>query len=72
MKVKFVLPKTKLSVVIWYRDGEKHETLIDTPPNNDMLYNTMLMKHHVGFSEIRAVMPVDSEALVSGIVRNSI
>ena len=65
MKTNFVLPTTKLCVVIWYRNGEKHETLMDTPFNNAALTDTMLMKHHVGFSEIRAVLSVDPQEWVS-------
>ena len=55
MKTNFKLPTTKMCIVVWYRNGEKHEQLINTPANNDCLVDTMLMKYHVGYSEIRAV-----------------
>ena len=71
MKTNFKLPTTKMCIVLWYRDGVKHETLIDTPINNTTLTDTMLMKHHVGFSEIRAVLSVDPKHLLGGFGRNA-
>ena len=71
MKTNFVLPTTKLCTVIWYRDGVKHETLIDTPANNEYLVYVMLTQHHVGFSEIRAVISVDPRQLIKGFGRNA-
>jgi len=70
MKTNFALPTTKFCVVIWYRNGEKHETLMETPFNNTALTDTMLMKHHVGFSEIRAVKSVEPTQLLGGFGRN--
>ena len=52
MKTHFKLPTTKMCIVVWYRDGEKHEQLMNTPANNDRLVESML-KHKVGYSEIR-------------------
>ena len=71
MKTRLVLPTTKFSIVIWYRDNVKHETLIETPFNNTALTDTMLMKHHVGFSEIRAIVSVDPRQLIKGFGRNA-
>jgi hypothetical protein len=65
MKTHFKLPKTKMCIVVWYRDGKAHEQLIDTPANNDILVNTMLMKYHVGFSEIRAVKTIEANELLT-------
>jgi hypothetical protein len=67
MKPNFKLPTTKMCIVVWYRDGKMNETLIDTPFNNTALIDTMLMKHHVGYSELRAVKSVDPKA---AIIRN--
>ncbi len=64
MKPKFKLPETKLCVVMWYRHGIKNETLIDTPATSGSLIDTMLMKHHVGFSEIHGVKSVEAAGLV--------
>ena len=64
MKTHFTLPNTKMCIVIWYRNGKKHEQLIDTPANNDILVNTMLMKYHVGFSEIRAIKSVEGDEML--------
>lgn len=65
MKTQFILPTSKLSVVVWYRNGEAHEQLINTPKNNDDLRNLMVMKYKVGFSEIRAVKSVLANNLFS-------
>ena len=55
-----------MCVVVWYRDGKKNETLIETPRSNNDLRNTMLMSHRVGFSEIRCVKSVDTAELFRG------
>ena len=60
----FKLPESKMCVVIWYRNGEKHEQLMDTPGSSNALIDLMLMKHHVGWSEIRAVQSVDVRELL--------
>jgi hypothetical protein len=64
-KSKFNLPKTPSCVVVWYRNGNKNETLIPTPASNTDLVHTMLMSHRVGFSEIRAVKAVETDLVVS-------
>lgn len=64
MKPNFVLPQTKMCVVVWYRNGKKSEQLIDTPRTNAALFDLMLMRHHVGYSEIRALKPVEPTALL--------
>jgi len=65
MKTKnFSLPKTAMAIVVWFRTGEKHETLIPTPPNNIRLTEFMFSKHHVGVSEIRAIKAVDPLNLI--------
>jgi hypothetical protein len=69
MKPIFILPKTSLCVVIWYRNNEKHETLIDTPHNSANLIDVMLMNHHVGYSEIRGIKSVDTKELLNGFRR---
>ena len=63
-KPTFQLPKTKLSVVIWFRNGKMNEQLITTPATSGSLLDTMLMKHRVGFSEIRAVKAVQPLNLI--------
>ena len=63
MKVQFQLPQTKLCVVVWYRNGVKSETLIDTPANTDHLQRVML-GHRVGLSEIRAIKGVEPLNLI--------
>ena len=65
MKPNFKLPSTSMCVVVWYRNGVKHETLIDTPCNSNHLIDFMLMNHHVGCSEIRTVLSVDPKEWVS-------
>ena len=70
MRTNFTIPSTPMTTVIWYRDGKKNKTLIDTPSNNEMLVHTMLMKHRVGFSEIRALQSVDTKELLGGFRRN--
>ncbi len=69
MKPKFKLPATKLCTVVWYRDGQPNETLIDTPPNNNRLIDIML-GHCVGYSEIRAVKAVEPLELGQNFGRN--
>jgi len=59
----FTLPQTKLCTVVWYRNGQRNEVLIDTPPNNQQLVEAMLAKR-IGKSEIRAVKPVDPSNLI--------
>jgi hypothetical protein len=66
IKPNFILPQTKLCTVVWYRNGVKNETLIETPRSNNDLRNTMLMSHRVGFSEIRCVKSVDTAELFRG------
>ena len=68
MKTNFKLPTTKMCIVVWYRNGEKHEQLINTPANNDRLVEVML-SHTVGYSEIRAVMAVDPDKLIGDFGR---
>ena len=63
MKLYFRLPKTKLCVVVWYRNNQKNEVLIPTPGNNTRLAEIML-QHKVGASEIRAVKPVEASGLI--------
>lgn len=68
----FRLPNTKTCVVVWYRNGMKNETLIDTPANMEALKNTMIMSHRVGMSEIRclkAVRPADLASSMMGFRR---
>ena len=65
MKPTFKLPETKMCVVVWARNGKVSEQLIDTLRSNDALINLMLMAHHVGYSEIRAVKSVDVRELLS-------
>ena len=61
---QFKLPKTKMSLVLWYRQGQKNEVLIQTPVSCSALANTMFMQHRVGPSEIRAVKPVEPAQLL--------
>ena len=64
MKPTFNIPKSSMVVVVWYRDGIRRETLIQTPKSNNDLFNTMLMTYRVGYSEIRAVKAVVADELV--------
>ena len=57
-----------MCVVIWYRNGKKNEQLMDTPGSSDKLIDLMLMRHHVGWSEIRAVQSVDVRELLRSAV----
>jgi hypothetical protein len=63
MKPTFILPQTKTCVVVWYRDGKKNEQLMDTPRSSSSLIDLMLLNHHVGYSEIRAVKSVEPTEL---------
>jgi len=63
-KPNFVLPQTKTCVVVWYRNNIKCETYIDTPRTNSALFDLMLIRHHVGWSEIRALKSVDPRTLL--------
>ena len=65
MKPTFNIPSTSMVIVVWYRDGVRHEQLISTPKSNNDLFNTMLMSHKVGYSEIRAVKAVVADELVN-------
>ena len=67
IKPHFILPATATCIVVWYRNGKKSEQLMDTPRSNSSLFDLMLMQHHVGFSEIRAVKAVDTTSLVKSI-----
>ncbi len=66
MKPIFILPQTKLSTVVSYRNGVKSETLIQTPRSNADLFHTMLISHRIGFSEIRAVKAVKTADMFRG------
>jgi hypothetical protein len=66
-KPHFILPKTKYCIVVWFRDGKKNETLLETPKSNNDLRNTMLMTHKVGFGELRAVKDVDGQDIIGHI-----
>lgn len=63
----FKLPTTKLCIVVWYRNGIKHETLINTPSTNEMLVTTMF-QHRVGASELRAVKEVNPLDLKASMI----
>ena len=65
-KPSFQLPTTTLCTVVWYRDGHRHEQLITTPKSNNDLRNEML-KHRVGFSEIRAIKGVSGAAIIGSM-----
>lgn len=52
--INFALPQTATCIVVWYRNGARHETKINTPSTSLGLAAAMLA-HRVGFSEIRAV-----------------
>jgi hypothetical protein len=54
MKSQFKFPLTETCIVVWYRNGIKHETNILTPATDRGLRDTMI-RHKVGFSEIRCV-----------------
>ena len=54
MKTQFVFPNTSTAIVVWYRDGVKHETKIVTPHNTTQL-QTVMLSHRVGYSEIRSI-----------------
>lgn len=69
MKINFRLPNTKFSVVIWHRGGKLNKVIMPTPPNNEALRSEML-RHKVGYSEIRAVQSVDPNTLAGSMFRN--
>ena len=69
MKLNFRLPNTKLCVIVWFRSPEKKgEIMMPTPANNEDLRNKML-RHKVGFSEIRCVKSVDGYDLAKAMTR---
>ena len=51
----FKLPETEECAVLWFRNNEMHKTVIKTPSSCSGLQQIMLARHHVGYSEIRAV-----------------
>lgn len=53
-----------MTVVVWYRNGKRSETLIPTPKTCPSLATTMFMDHKVGPSEIRALKPVEPGQLL--------
>jgi hypothetical protein len=61
---QFKLPKTRMSVVVWYRNGKRTENLIQTPATCLQLANTMFESFKVGPSEIRAVKSVEPMQLI--------
>lgn len=67
---EFKLPETKTCLVIWYRNGKRNETLLNTPSGCKGLQQIMLARHHVGYSEIRAVEAVDPTALIRNFGAN--
>lgn len=62
-KPNFRLPNTKLCTVVYHEAGSLHEVLLDTPPNNDQLFNVML-KRKIGYGQLRTVKPVSSETIM--------
>jgi hypothetical protein len=68
IKPNFKLPTSTMCIVVWYRNGNKNETLIKTPATNDGLFNVMLT-HRVGFSEIRSVKSVETGDLTRAMTR---
>ncbi len=64
MKPKFVLPTTKMCVVVYNnQNGNNQEVLMDTPKTNDALFAAMLARK-VGYSQIRAVKSVEATELL--------
>lgn len=55
-----------MCTVVWYRNGQRNELLIETPKTNEQLTLKML-EHRVGASEIRAVKSLDGTALAKSI-----
>lgn len=51
----FKLPETEECSVLWFRNNKMSKTVIRTPNSCDGLQQIMLARHHVGYSEIRAV-----------------
>lgn len=62
---KFAFPNTTTCFVVWVRNGERHETKINTPCSTEGLRCAML-EHRVGYSEIRAV-----KADPNGVLKNT-
>jgi hypothetical protein len=60
----FKLPKTKMSLVVWFRNGKRNENLIETPVSCSRLANVMFDNYRVGPSEIRAVKAVEPSQLI--------
>lgn len=67
-RLNFRLPESKICTVVWYRNGKRNETLIDTPANNEQLANVMLMEHRVGASEIRTVKGIETGSLAEAMM----
>lgn len=51
----FKLPETEECAVLWFRNGKMSKTVIKTPSSCSGLQQIMLARHHVGYSEIRAI-----------------
>jgi hypothetical protein len=60
----FKLPKTRMTVVVWYRNGKRNEQLIETPVSCSRLAGVMFEQYRVGPSEIRALKAVEPGLLI--------
>lgn len=60
------LPETKTCVVVWHRNGKRHEQTINTPTSCKGLQEIMFARYQVGYSEIRAVK-VDPNCVVADV-----
>ena len=63
------LPETRTCIVVWYRNDRKNEILMDTPGSLEQLKNTLIMKHKVGISEVRAIKSVIPNELAAAMTR---
>jgi len=72
MKPNFKLPNTKQSIIRYSdNNGLLKDVLITTPPNNSQLFHMMLMNHHVGYGQIRAIKAVTVEAVLPNNFRRN-
>jgi hypothetical protein len=70
LQYEFKLPDTKMCLVVWYRNGKRHEQLINTPQTCKGLQQIMFARYQVGYSEIRAIESVDPTQLLRNFGTN--
>jgi hypothetical protein len=70
-KTTFKFPNTASCVVVFNRNGVNKEVVIPTPANDEALKNTLIMKHKVGFSEVRCIKADPNSVLLSTKIQHT-